>query len=133
MLEKSYALNLIIKGIEGTVKNAGLNIEYPEGVRPPELPITEEGHKSIIMYRGENGRIRIVHENDKLALHIATADESDAPDDDMPRVALSLLDLETFDERDLKYIFEEYIETIEKAFGTKTASKGKKLPTFSSF
>lgn len=129
MLEKSYALNLIIKGIEGSAKNAGLSVEYPEGVRPPELPVTEEGNKSIIMYRGENGRIRIVHEGDKLALHIARADEADAPDDDMPRLSLNLLDLETFDERDLKYIFEEYIETIEKSFGTKTASTGKKLPT----
>lgn len=129
MLEKSYALNLIIKGIEGTVKKAGLEIEYPEGVRPPELPITTQGEKSIIMYRGEKGRVRIVHEGEKIALHIATADQSDAPDEDMPRASLSLLDLEVFDERDLKFIFEEYIETIEKAFNCKTASTGKKLPT----
>ncbi len=129
MLEKNYALNLIMKGIEGTVKKAGLEVEYPEGVRPPELPITVQGNKSIIMYRGENGRIRIVHEGEQLALHIATANQSDAPDDDMPRVSLSLLDLETFDERDLKYIFEEYIETIEKSFNFKTTPTGKKLPT----
>lgn len=129
MLEKSYALNLIIKGIEGTMKNAGLEAEYPEGVRPPELPITENGNKSIIMYRGEKGRARIEHKGEKIALFVATADESDAPDDDMRRASLSLLDLETFDERDLKYIFEEYIETIEKTFSTKNASTGKKLPT----
>ena len=129
MLEKSYALNLIVKGIEGTVKKAGLEIEYPEGVRPPELPITTQGEKSIIMYRGEKGRVRIVHEGEKIALHIATADQSDAPDEDMPRASLSLLDLEVFDERDLKFNFEEYIETIEKAFNCKTASTGKKLPT----
>jgi hypothetical protein len=128
MLEKNYALNLIMKGIEGTVKKAGLEVEYPEGIRPPELPVTTQGNKSIIMYRGETGRIRIVHEGEQLALHIATANESDAPDDDMPRKSLSLLDLETFDERDLKYIFEEYIETIEKSFNCKTAT-GKKLPT----
>lgn len=129
MLEKNYALNLIMKGIEGTVKKAGLEVEYPEGVRPPELPITVKGNKTIIMYRGENGRIRIINEGEQLALHIATANQSDAPDDDMPRVSLSLLDLETFDERDLKYIFEEYIETIEKSFNFKTTATGKKLPT----
>ncbi len=107
MLEKSYALNLIIKGIEGTMKNAGLEVEYPEGVRPPELPITENGNKSIIMYRGEKGRARIEHEGEKIALYVATSDEADRPDDDMRRASLSLLDLEAFDERDLKYIFEE--------------------------
>lgn len=129
MLEKSYALNLIIKGIEGAMKNAGLEVEYPEGIRAPELPVTENGNKSIIMYRGEKGRARIEHEGEKLGFFVATAEESDTPDDDMRRVSLSLLDLETFDERDLKYIFEEYIETIEKTFIGKTANAGKKLPT----
>ena len=129
MLEKNYALNLIIKGIDGAVKKAELKVDYPDGVQPPELPITEKGNKSIIMYRGEKGRARIEYEGDKLAFFVATADESDAPDDDMRRVSLSLLDLETFDERDLKYIFDEYIETIETTFIGKTASTGKKLPT----
>ena len=129
MLEKSYALNLIMKGIEGTVKNAGLSVEYPDGIQPSELPVATKGNKSIIMYRGDNGRIRIEHENDKLFLYIAKADQADAPDDDMPRKSLNLLDLEVFDERDLKYIFEEYIETIEKIFGSKSSSTGKKLPT----
>lgn len=128
MLEKSYALNLIIKGIEGTMNKIGLQVEYPEGVRPPELPATQVGDKTIIMYRGDAGRARIELVKDKLSLHIAKANESDTPDDDMKRVALSLLDLENFDERDLKYIFDEYIETLEKAFGEKSSS-GKKLPT----
>ncbi len=129
MLEKSYALNLIMKGIEGTIQTAGLKVEYPDGIQPPELPIATNGNKSIIMYRGDNGRVRIEHENDKLSLYVAKSDEADAPDDDMPRKSLNLLDLETFDERDLKYIFEEYIETIEKSFGSKSTSTGKKLPT----
>ncbi len=129
MLELNYALNLIMKGIDSTVTEAGFSVEYPEGVKKPDLPIRTEGQKSIIMYRGEKGRIRIEFENNKLALFIARADEGDAPDDDMPRISLSLLELETFDERDLKYIFEEYIETIEKNFSNKSSLSGKKLPT----
>lgn len=128
MLEKSYALNLIIKGIEGTMNKIGLKVEYPEGIRPPELPATQVGDKTIIMYRGDAGRARIEFINDKISLHIAKENESDTPDDDMKRMALSLLDLENFDERDLKYIFEEYIETLEKVFVGKSSS-GKKLPT----
>ncbi len=129
MLELNYALNLIMKGIDSTVTEAGFSVEYPEGIKKPDLPIRTEGQKSIIMYRGEKGRIRIEFENNKLALFIARADEGDAPDDDMPRISLSLLELETFDERDLKYIFEEYIETIEKNFSNKSSLAGKKLPT----
>ena len=129
MLELNNALNLIMKGIDKTVTDLGFKPEYPNGVFPPELPIEENGSKSIITYRGEKGRIRIVHEGDKLALHCATADENDAPDDDMPRASLSLLDLETFEERDIKYINEEYIETFEKKFSSKPAHSGKKAPT----
>ncbi len=129
MLELNNALNLIMKGIDKTVTDLGFKPEYPNGVFPPELPIEESGSKSIITYRGEKGRIRIVHDGDKLALHCATAEESDAPDDDMPRVSLSLLDLETFEERDIKYINEEYIETFEKKFSSKPAHSGKKAPT----
>ncbi len=130
MLELNYALNLIVKGLEGTMKELGLEPEYPEGVRPPELPVTTVGGKSIIMYRGEKGRARIIYENDKLSLYCANADEADAPDDDMPRESLSLMELENIDERDLKYIFEDFIETLEKKFSAKRISAaGKKLPT----
>ncbi len=129
MLELNYALNLIIKGIESTTEKAGLKVEYPDGVRPPEVPVTTEGNKSVVMYRGESGRMRIEYADSKLSLFIARADESDAPDDDMPRASLNLLDLEEYDERDLKYIFEEYIETIEKSFIGKSANTNKKLPT----
>lgn len=129
MLELNYALNLIMKGIEGTLTDLGFKVEYPEGVQKPDLPISTDGKKSIIMYRGEKGRIRLEFENNKLGLFIARADEADAPDDDMPRISLSLLELETFEERDLKYIFEEYIETFEKNFSNKNSMAGKKLPT----
>ena len=129
MLELNNALELIIKGIDSSLSEYGLKVEYPDGVRPPELPVAENGNKSIIMYRGERGRVRLEHENGKLSLFCARADESDAPDDDMKRVSVSLLDLETFNEKDVKYICEEYAESFEKAFSTKSQFNGKKMPT----
>ena len=129
MLELNNALELIIKGIDSSLSEYGFKVEYPDGVRPPELPVAENGSKSIIMYRGESGRVRLEHENGKLSLFCARADESDAPDDDMKRVSVSLLDLETFNEKDVKYICEEYAESFEKAFSTKSQFSGKKMPT----
>ena len=129
MLELNNALELILKGIEAPLSEYGFKVEYPEGVRPPELPVTESGNKSIIMYRGENGRVRLEHENGKLALFCARADENDTPDDDMKRISVSLLDLETFNEKDVKYICEEYAESFEKTFSTKSQFSGKKMPT----
>lgn len=129
MLELNNALELIIKGIEEKTTELGFRPEYPDGVFPPQAPVEQIGEKSVIMYRGGNGRIRIEYENGKLSLFCAKADEEDTPDDDMNRASLSLLDLETFNEKDVKYICQEYSETFEKAFSHKPAHSGKKPPT----
>lgn len=129
MLELNNALEGIIKGIDGTLTDLGFKVDYPDGVKAPELPVETVGKKSVIMYRGEKGRVRIEHEGDKLSLFCARADESDAPDDDMNRASLSLLDLETFNEKDIKFINEEYIETFQKLFSGKSQHSGKKAPT----
>ncbi len=128
MLELNYALEHIMKGIEETVTEYGFRPEYPDGVFPPQLPIEKTGDKSVIMYRGERGRIRLENQGDKLYLFCAKADD-EAPDDDMKRISLSLLDLEAFNDKDLKYIYEEYIETFQKLFSQKSAGAGKKMPT----
>lgn len=128
MLELNYALEHIMKGIDETVTEYGFRPEYPDGVFPPQLPIEKDGEKSVIMYRSERGRIRIEHLGDKLSLFCAKADD-EAPDDDMKRASLSLLDLENFNDKDLKYIYEEYIETFQKFFSQKNAGAGKKMPT----
>lgn len=128
MLELNYALEHIMKGIDETVTEYGFRPEYPNGVFPPQLPIEKDGEKSVIMYRSERGRIRIEHQGDKLSLFCAKADD-EAPDDDMKRASLSLLDLENFNDKDLKYIYEEYIETFQKLFSQKNAGAGKKMPT----
>lgn len=133
MLELDYALNYILKGIEIVTKNAGFKADYPDGVRPPEVPVFKDGDASVIMLRSDAGRIKIRYSDGKVALYIAGADEADTPDDDMTRASLSLLELDTYDERDAKYIIDDFTESIEKAFGSKVASKdaknNAKLPT----
>ncbi len=129
MLELNNALELIIKGISPKTEEYGFKPEYPNGVFPPQLPVEDVNGKSIIMFRGERGRIRIEYDNGKLALFCAKESQADSPDDDMPRASLSLLDLESFNEKDIKYICQEYNETFEKLFSHKPAHSGKKAPT----
>ena len=129
MLELNNALELIIKGISQKTEELGFRPEYPDGIFPPQLPVEETNGKSVIMFRGERGRIRIEYDNGKLGLFCAKENEEDAPDDDMNRASLSLLDLETFNEKDIKYICQEYCETFEKLFSHKPAHSGKKAPT----
>lgn len=129
MLELNNALDLIIKGIGDKTTEFGFRAEYPDGIFPPSLPVEEVNGKSVIMYRGERGRIRLEYDNGKLALFCAKETQEDTPDDDMPRASLSLLDLETFNEKDIKYICQEYNETFDKLFSHKPAHSGKKAPT----
>ncbi len=130
MLELDYALNLIVKGLEGTTKELGFKVVYPEGVKPPEAPVFKDKDTSYISYTGEKGRIRIVFKKNQLALHCATADEDDTPDDDMKRVSLSLLELEEYDERDLSYIFDEFTDSLLNTYKTKRELRSDvKMPT----
>ncbi|MBE6749263.1 MAG: hypothetical protein E7557_08575 [Ruminococcaceae bacterium] len=130
MLELDYALNLIIKGLESTTKELGFKVVYPDGVTAPEVPLFKENDLTYISYIGEKGRIRIAFKKNQLALHCATADEADTPDDDMRRVSLSLLELEEYDERDLSYIFDEFTDSLLNTFKAKRELRGNvKMPT----
>ena len=130
MLELDYALNLIIKGLESTTKELGFKVVYPDGVTAPEVPLFKENDSTYISYIGEKGRIRITFKKNQLALHCATADEADTPDDDMRRVSLSLLELDEYDERDLSYIFDEFTDSLLNTFKAKRELRGDvKMPT----
>jgi len=129
LLELSYAFNLIIKSLESRMKEHGFSLDYPDEVRPPEVPLMQEGKSRYIIYRGQKGRVKIEYSEEKLALYLADADDESA-DSDMTRASLTLLELDTYDERDLRYIFDEFAETFENFFGVKKTQAGKlKLPT----
>lgn len=130
MLELNNALDLIIKGLEPTLDTYGFKADYPDGVRAPELPVTKSGNKSVIMFRGEKGRVRIEYESEKIGLFVATADDAETPDDAIGRASLSLLDLQNYEDRDVKYICDEFAETITNMYSSKREREGgKKLPT----
>lgn len=129
MLELDYAFNLIIKALAQRTDELGFKLDYPEGVRPPEVPIFEDGKAKYIIYRGEKGRVKIEYSESRIAFYCTSSDD-ECSDSDMPRVSLSLLELDTYDERDLRYIFDEYLQSLDTYYGTTKARTGKtKLPT----
>lgn len=129
MLEIDYAFNLIIKALKERTDELGFKLDYPEGVRPPQVPMFEDDKVKYIIYRGEKGRIKIEYSESRIAFYCTSFDD-DCSDEDMPRISLSLLELDTYDERDLRYIFDEYLQTIDKYYGVQKTLSGKvKLPT----
>ncbi len=109
------------------MKEYGFVLDNPDGVRPPDIPVLTDGKKSYIFFRGPKGRVKIEYDDGKLALYCASADDS-VHDEDLPRVSLTLLPLDLYNERDLNYIFDDYAETLDGVYGTKKVVSGKKLP-----
>lgn len=130
MIDIKTALGTILKGIEPTVTELGFKPVYPENVSSDELPITQTSGRAVMDLAGENKALRIEHYDKKITL-LSAENENGVSDADFSQIAHSLLDLDTADEKDLKYLSNEFSELITERFGknASVAKKKTKLPT----
>ena len=129
-MQINEALSLIFNGLLEYLSSEGFSAVYPEGVESPELPVTKEGNKTIISFSGNKGNVKLVHEDKKLSL-LTTEVTEDLEDSDFKSASVSLLNLETVEDSDIKYIIDEFTETLRETYSENTASKStnKKIPT----
>lgn len=121
------ALTAIIKGMEDSLKTNGFQAVYPAGVKRGELPAVTQGDRITVDFTGEKGSLRLRFFDEKIALLFASGG-SEASESDFKQLALSLLDPETADDKDLRYISGELSETLNNHCGAKTgAETGGKL------
>ncbi len=120
---------LINKGIAETLTLKGFEAVYPDGKKTAELPINTEDDKMYVDYVSTKGNIRILYAESKFCFQLGEEKDSEVI---FKSVSASLFDEETSDERDVKYIVNEFNDCIETRFKTKSAekanSKGVKLP-----
>ncbi|MEI6579208.1 MAG: hypothetical protein WCN92_07050 [Eubacteriales bacterium] len=114
------SLAAILKGMEETLTANGFTAVYPEGVKKPDLPAVTEGGRITIDFRGAKGSLRMEHFDDKIALLFTNKSEADVVESDFGQLSLSLLDAKTADEKDAKYVADDFSESINKQCGTKT-------------
>lgn len=124
MVELNDALTQIMGNLEDMLKEGGFEPVYPDGKKTPELPIKhlENGH-SRLTYEGKKGSMRLDYFGNKLTLLFSTEKGDDAQGSFEEKSA-SLLETETFDQRDAKYIAGEISESMAAVFGT-AETKGK--------
>ncbi len=119
---------LIDKGISENLALKGFSAVYPDG-KKEELPINGDDSKLYVDYASERGNIRILFSEGKLCFQTGEGSEDDMT---FKSISASLFDEETFDEKDLKYIINEFNDCIDSRFKIKkeekTSSKGVKLP-----
>ncbi len=119
----------ITGGLNETLKECGFTPVIPEGTEKGELPAVTVSGRITVEYKGENKALKIEHFNNKITL-LGAAKEGEILSSDYSQLTLSLLDAETADAKDVKYIVNEFSETLVEHFGTKSQKPTKsKLPT----
>ncbi len=128
MIDIRNAMNDIYKNLEPTLTKCGFRITTPADISDG-IPVEVTSGRAVMDFSGENKALRIEHYDNKIAL--LWAQKEGANETDFAKIAHSLLDVETADSKDVKYISNEYAELIEENFGKNGAAEKKKvkLPT----
>ena len=129
MSEIIEIIGSIYEGLKATAEDCSLSPVYPDGVAKTEIPVKEEAGRFIIEYTGEGKGAKVEYYNNKIALFGAKK-EGEIISSDYSQLTLSLLDPENANEKDVKYIVNDFSDTLVETFGTKTQKPVKsKLPT----
>ncbi len=121
-------LNDILKNMSETLADCGFSAVIPEGVEKDALPAVESGGRITIDFKGENKAARIEYFNNKITL-LGAKKEGEILASDFSKLSVSLLEAETANEKDARFVANEFGETLIESFGTKTQKPVKsKLP-----
>ncbi|MEE1065378.1 MAG: hypothetical protein UH249_04540 [Acutalibacteraceae bacterium] len=125
-MEINAVLLSIIRGVESTMNNNGFSVVVPQGTEKGSLPVTEKNGCTTILYGGKKGSSKIEIFEGKISLLCSVAEAENAVDEDYKKVTTTLFDVETVDDRDIKYVANEFCDCINDMYGKK--DKAKKLP-----
>ena len=125
-MEFKAMISAIMRGVESTMNNNGLSVIVPQGTEKGDLAITEKNGCTTILYGGKKGSAKIELFEGKISLFCSAAEAGNAVDEDFKKVSTTLFDVEKVDERDIKYVVNEFCDCINDMYGKK--EKSKKLP-----
>ncbi len=130
MLEINDVMSSVYKGIAVKTGEFGFAPAFPEGVKVNELPLrTRDGGACFIDYAGSKGKLRLLYSEGKIFLLLGDENASDTDDKSFSKLSTSLMLLDEYDERDVRSVTNEIIETLDDNFGVKElAAKTNKLP-----
>ena len=114
MIDIRIAMNDIYKNLEPTLTKCGFRITTPADISDG-IPVSVTSGRAVMDFSGDNKALRIEHYDNKIAL--LWAQKEGANETDFAKIAHSLLDVETADDKDIKFISDEYAELIEESFG----------------
>lgn len=118
----------IFKGLSGVAAECGFTPVVPDGIEKGDLPAVTDSGRITIEYKGENKALKLEHFNNKISL-MGAKKEGEILSSDFATLTNSLLSAEEANEKDVKYIVNEFSETISEFFSEKSVKAVKsKLP-----
>lgn len=126
-MEINTAFSLIIKGLDKVTNQYGFSVAVPSGLEKGAVPVSHSNGCTTLLYDGAKGSIKIELFEGKISLFCSSAGLETAVDNDYKRCSVTLFDEAKYDERDIKYIVNDFTDAINECYSKKSASS-KKLP-----
>ncbi len=129
MAEIKDLLGQIYKGILPAANECGFYPVYENGMDTDEANIKQVGDRYIILFSGSEKSAMIEFANNRIALY-GVNKEGEINAADYVQLALTLLDPAEANDKDVRYIVNDFTDTLVESFGTKVVKPVKsKLPT----
>ena len=128
MIEISDALQTLNDELQEAVKSAGFALYYPQDAARNSLPVVTERDMQYVSYGGDGSTLRVEFAGNAIGLYYAEAAPDVAQKGDFTRLSLSLFEPETADVRDVRYIAEEFSDTLAAKFAGGKKPQVKKMP-----
>ena len=123
MLERKEALALVLKNCSERFEQLGFSVVIPENLPKGEAPIVENNDEAYVEFKKDDITIRLFSHDNLLDV------TEKSGDGDFVKVESNLLELETYEERDIKSLSNGIYETVSTSYGKKAKQQAtKKAP-----
>lgn len=129
MANTSEILGIIIKNMVATADNYGFRVIIPEGTEKGAAPVSVQNGKYIVNFAGDKGTFKIEVSDKKIYLKCSAAQFESAVEEDFAQQSAGLFEEENITDKDIRYMANEFNETITKIYGKGKKSQSTKLPT----
>lgn len=126
-MELNEAFGLIIKGIESTMNDHGFSVVVPDSIEKGDLPLVNKNGSTLLTYSGQKGSVKIEFLEGKISLSCAQSQAANAVEDDYKRITMTLFNPDKADNKDIRYLVNDFCDGINETYGKKSNGK-KKLP-----
>ncbi len=122
MLNRNEALALILKNCSEKLEQLGFETVVPENLEKGAAPVFQNGDEAYLDFAKDDITIRLLSHDNLLDI------TEKAGEGDFVKVESNLLDLEGFEDRDIKSLSNEILETVSTSYGKKAKQAQKKAP-----